>query len=149
MHGEHLLDRIEERSTKLKQLPAGALNALLGICVGMLIAYGIHYELPAVDFNIVGPLMGGAGGALGRLVGVDRAGRKREQRVRLEKLESTNRLQMALQIVNFLRSQGKLLPVDVKEGAWVEVNRLISNQRTGGVLPSQSLLGHVSSNKSS
>ena len=128
MHGEHLLEHIEERSTKLNQLPAVALNVLLGICLGMLIAYGVHYELPSVDFDIVGPLMGGAGAALARLLSRDRSGRKREERLRLEKLESSSRLQQALQIVDFLRSQGRLLPPDVREGAWAEVNRLVSNQ---------------------
>ena len=36
---------------------------------------------------------------------------------------------MASQIVEFLRSQGRQLPPDVKEGAWAEVNRLVSNQK--------------------
>jgi hypothetical protein len=142
MHGEHLLDRIEERTTRLNQLPAGALNVLLGICVGMLIAYGVHYELPAVDFDIVGPLMGGAGAALGRLIGRDRSGRKREERLRLEKLEAGSRLQQALQIVDFLRSQGRLLPPEVRDGAWAEVNRLISNQAGAPTAPT-TLLGKM------
>jgi hypothetical protein len=37
---------------------------------------------------------------------------------------------MAAQVVDFLRSQGRLLPEDVKDGAWTEVSRLISNQKT-------------------
>lgn len=143
MHGEHLLDRVEERTVKLNRLPAGALNVLLGICVGMLIAYGVHFELPMVEFDIVGPLMGGAGGALASLFGRDRAARKREEKVRLEKLETASRLQMALQVVDFLRSQGKLLPADVKDGAWTEVNRLLSNQKyPGGPSPATALLSN-------
>jgi hypothetical protein len=142
MHGEHLLDRVEERTVKLNRLPVGALNVLLGICVGMLAAYGIHFELPMVEFDIVGPLMGGAGGALASVLGRDRAARKREEKVRLEKLETASRLQMALQVVDFLRSQGKLLPADVKEGAWTEVNRLLSNQKFPGS-PSQPMLSNL------
>jgi hypothetical protein len=141
MHGENLLDRVEERTVKLNRLPAGALNVVLGLCLGMLIAYGIHFERPAVEFDVVGPLMGGAGGALASLFGRDRAARKREERVRLEKLESASRLQMAQQVVDFLRSQGRLLPNDVKEGAWTEVSRLLSNQKIPGGAPPRALLG--------
>jgi len=143
MHGDHLLDQVEQRTVKLNRLPAGAFNLLLGICVGMLIAYGIHFQLPAVQFEIVGPLMGGAGAALASLLTRDRAGRKREEKLRLEKLEAASRLQMALTIVDFLRSQGRLLPPDVKEGAWTEVNRLLSNQKGIGAPPPQALLGSM------
>jgi hypothetical protein len=141
MHGEHLLDRVEERTTNLRRMPGGALNALLGICIGMLIAYGLHYELNAVSFEIVGPLMGGAGAAAGMLISQDRAGRKREEKVRLEKFETASRLQMAAQIVDFMRGQGKNLPSDVKEGAWDEVNRLLSNQKTLPSSQPRALLG--------
>jgi hypothetical protein len=74
--------------------------------------------------------MGGAGGALASVLTRDRGARKREERLRLEKLEAASRMQMALQIVDFLRSQGRMLPEDVKTGAWSEVHRLLSN-RTG------------------
>jgi hypothetical protein len=133
MHGDHLLDRVEERTAKLGRLPAGVLNVLLGLCLGMLIAYAIHFRLPMVEFEIVGPLMGGAGAALASVLGRDRGARKREERLRLEKLEAASRLQMALQIVDFLRGQGRMLPEDVKTGAWTEVNRLLSNQK--GAVP--------------
>ena len=126
MHGDHLLDHVEARTAKLGRLPSGVLNVLLGVCVGMLIAYAVHIRLPMVEFDIVGPLMGGAGGALAHLLGRDRGARKREERLRLEKLEAASRMQMALQIVDFLRSQGRMLPEDVKSGAWAEVNRLLS-----------------------
>jgi hypothetical protein len=130
MHGEHLIEHIEERSARLHRLTAAALNVLLGICLGMLVAYAVRFRWPSVDFNIVGPLMGGAGGALARLLSKDFRGQKRQERLRLDKLESASRLQMASQIVEFLRSQGRQLPPDVKEGAWAEVNRLVSNQKT-------------------
>ena len=129
MHGEHLIEHIEERSARLHRLAAAALNVLLGICLGMLVAYAVRFRWPSVDFNIVGPLMGGAGGALARLLSKDFRGQKRQERLRLDKLESASRLQMASQIVEFLRSQGRQLPPDVKEGAWAEVNRLVSNQK--------------------
>ena len=129
MHGEHLIEHIEERSARLSRLAAAALNVLLGVCVGMLAAYAVRFRWPSVDFNIVGPLMGGAGGALARLFSKDFRAQKRQERLRLEKQESASRLQMAGQIVDFLRNQGRQLPADVKEGAWAEVNRLVSNQK--------------------
>lgn len=136
MHGEHLLEHVEERSAKLARIPATVLNVLLGVCLGMLIAYAVHFKLPAVEFNIVGPLMGGAGGALASLVSRDRTLRKREERLRLEKLEAASRLQMAGQIVDFLRSQGRLLPDDVKDGAWTEVSHLLAKPKTRGAASS-------------
>jgi hypothetical protein len=141
MHGDHLLEHIEERTARLNRVAAAAINILLGVCVGMLAAYAIHYRLPQVDFTIVGPLMGGAGGALARLLSKDFLSQKRQERLRLDKLEAAGRLQRASQIVDFVKSQGRLLPVDVKEGAWDEVNRLVSNQKGGGAKPGQALLG--------
>jgi hypothetical protein len=142
MHGEHLLDRVEERTAKLSRVPEGLLNILLGVCLGMLIAYGIHFERPMVEFEIVGPLMGGAGGALASLASRDWGGRKREEKLRLERMEASSRLQMALQTVDFLRSQGRLLPEEVKLGAWTEVNRLLSNQKIpSSSRPQTALLG--------
>ena len=143
MHGEHLIEHIEERSARLHRLAAAALNVLLGICLGMLLAYAVRFRWPSVDFNIVGPLMGGAGGALARLLSKDFRGQKRQERLRLDKLESASRLQMAGQIVEFLRSQGRQLPPDVKEGAWAEVNRLVSNQKTLKAPASPMLLGNL------
>jgi hypothetical protein len=142
IHGEHLIEHIEERSVRLNHLAAAALNVLLGVCVGMLIAYGLRFRWPQVDFNIVGPLMGGAGGTLARLFSKDFRAQKRQERLRLEKLESASRLQMATQIVDFLRNQGRQLPPDVKDGAWAEVNRLVSNQ-TSPKSPTPMLLGHL------
>jgi hypothetical protein len=141
MHGDHLIDHIEERSARLNRVGAAAVNILLGACVGMLIAYAIHYRLPQVDFTVVGPLMGGAGGALARILSKDFLAQKREEKLRLEKLEAAGRLQRASQIVDFVKSQGRLLPVDVKEGAWDEVSRLVSNQKTGAIKAPQGLLG--------
>jgi hypothetical protein len=143
MHGEHLIEHIEERSNRLNRLGAQVFNVLLGICVGMLLAYAIRFRWPTVDFIIVGPLMGGAGGALARLLSKDFKGQKRQEKLRLEKLESASRLQMAGQIVEFLRSQGRQLPPDVKEGAWAEVHRLVSNQKAGRAPASQMLLGNL------
>ncbi|MEI9892229.1 MAG: hypothetical protein WDN45_18805 [Caulobacteraceae bacterium] len=143
MHGEHLIEHIEERSSRLNRLGASAVNVVLGVCLGMLIAYAVRFHWPAVDFNIVGPLMGGAGGAVARLLSKDFQGQKRQEKLRLEKLESASRLQMASQIVEFLRSQGRQLPPDVKDGAWAEVNRLVSNQRPGRAPASQMLLGNL------
>lgn len=130
MHGERLIEHIEERSARLHRLAAAALNVLLGVCLGMLIAYALRFNWPQVDFNIVGPLMGGAGGALARLLSKDFRGQKRQESLRLEKLESASRLQRAGEIVDFLRNHGRQLPPDVKEGGWAEVNRLVSNQDT-------------------
>ena len=130
-HGEHLVEHIEERSARMNRLGAAAVNVLLGICLGMLAAYALRFRFPTVDFNVVGPLMGGAGGALARLLSKDFKAQKRQERLRLEKLESASRLQMAGQIVDFLRSQGRQLPPDVKDGAWAEVHRLVSNQKAG------------------
>ena len=142
MHGEHLLDRVEERTAKLSRVPEGLLNILLGVCLGMLIAYATHFQRPTVEFEIVGPLMGGAGGALASLFSRDWGGRKREEKLRLERMEASSRLQMALQTVDFLRSQGRLLPEEVKLGAWSEVNRLLSNQKlTVASRPQTALLG--------
>lgn len=143
MHGEHLMERIEERSVRLSRLGGAAVNVLLGICLGMLAAYALRFRWPMVDFNIVGPLMGGAGGAMARLLSKDFKGDKRQEKLRLEKLESASRLQMASQIVEFLRSQGRQLPPDVKDGAWAEVHRLVSNQKTGRAAASQALLGNL------
>jgi hypothetical protein len=119
-----------------------AVNVLLGICLGVLAAYALRFRFPQVDFNVVGPLMGGAGGALARLLSKDFKGDKRQARLRAEKLESLSRLQMAGQIVEFLRSQSRQLPPDVKEGAWAEVHRLVSNQR-GGRAAAPMLLGNL------
>ena len=141
MHGDHLIDHIEERSARLNRVGAAAVNILLGACVGMLIAYAIHYKLPQVDFTVVGPLMGGAGGALARILSKDFLAQKRQEKLRLDKLEAAGRLQRASQIVDFVKSQGRLLPVDVKEGAWDEVSRLVSNQKTGAIKAPQALLG--------
>jgi hypothetical protein len=143
MHGEHLIEHIDERSQRLSRLGASAVNVLFGICLGMLAAYALHFRWPMVDFDIVGPLMGGAGGALARLLSKDFKGQKRQEKLRLEKLESASRLQMASQIVEFLRSQGRQLPPDVKDGAWAEVNRLVSNQRMSKSSPSTLLLGNL------
>lgn len=143
MHGEHLIEHIEERSARLNRMGAAAVNVVLGVCLGMLIAYGVRFRWPTVDFNIVGPLMGGAGGAIARLLSKDFKGQKRQEKLRLEKLESASRLQMASQIVEFLRSQGRQLPPDVKDGAWAEVNRLVSNQKPGRAPASQMLLGNM------
>jgi hypothetical protein len=141
-HGEHLIEHIEERSARLNRVGASAVNILLGICLGMLAAYALRFRWPAVDFNIVGPLMGGAGGALARLLSKDFKGQKRQEKLRLEKMESASRLQMAGQIVEFLRSQGRQLPPDVKDGAWAEVHRLVSNQK-GGRPATPMLLGNL------
>ena len=130
-HGEHLVEHIEERSARMNRLGAAAVNVLLGVCLGMLAAYALRFRFPTVDFNVVGPLMGGAGGALARLLSKDFKAQKRQERLRLEKLESASRLQMAGQIVEFLRTQGRQLPPDVKDGAWAEVHRLVSNQKAG------------------
>jgi hypothetical protein len=142
MHGEHLIEHIEDRSARLSRLGAAAVNVLLGVCLGMLAAYALRFRWPMVDFNIVGPLMGGAGGALARLLSKDFRAQKRQERLRLEKLESASRLQMAGQIVEFLRSQGRQLPPDVKDGAWAEVNRLVSNQKPGRG-PAPMMLGNL------
>jgi hypothetical protein len=131
MQGDHLMEHLEDRSAKLHGLGAVAVNVLLGICLGVLAAYALRFRFPQVDFNVVGPLMGGAGGALARLLSKDFKGDKRQARLRAEKLESLSRLQMAGQIVEFLRSQGRQLPPDVKDGAWAEVHRLVSNQKPG------------------
>jgi hypothetical protein len=143
MHGEHLIEHIDERSQRLGHLGGAAVNVLLGICLGMLAAYALHFRWPMVEFEIVGPLMGGAGGALARLLSKDFKGQKRQEKLRLDKLESASRLQMASQIVEFLRSQGRQLPPDVKDGAWAEVHRLVSNQKIGKSSPSTLLLGSL------
>ena len=143
MHGEHLIEHIEDRSGRLRRLGGAAVNVLLGVCLGMLAAYALRFRWPTVDFDIVGPLMGGAGGALARLLSKDFKGEKRREKLRLEKMESASRLQMAGQIVEFLRSQGRQLPSDVKDGAWAEVHRLVSNQKPGRGPPSQMLLGNL------
>lgn len=143
MHGEHLIEHIDERSARLSRLGASAVNVLLGICLGMLAAYALRFRWPMVDFDIVGPLMGGAGGALARLLSKDFRGQKRQEKLRLDKLESASRLQMASQIVEFLRSQGRQLPPDVKDGAWAEVHRLVSNQKMSKSAPSTLLLGSL------
>jgi hypothetical protein len=142
MQGEHLMDHLEDRSTKLHRLGAVAINILLGVCLGVLAAYALRFRFHEVDFNVVGPLMGGAGGALARLLSKDFKGEKRQDKLRLEKLESQSRLQMAGQIVEFLRSQGRQLPADVKDGAWAEVHRLVSNQK-GGRAAAPMLLGNL------
>jgi hypothetical protein len=141
MQGDHLMEHLEDRSAKLHRLGAVAVNVLLGICLGVLAAYALRFRFPQVDFNVVGPLMGGAGGAVARLLSKDFKGDKRQARLRAEKLESLSRLQMAGQIVEFLRSQGRQLPPDVKEGAWAEVHRLVSNQKGGRAAPM--LLGNL------
>lgn len=141
-HGEHLMEHIEERSARLNRLGGASVNVLLGISLGMLGAYALRFRWPTVDFNIVGPLMGAAGGAVARLLSKDFKGEKRQDKLRLEKLETASRLQMAGQIVEFLRSQGRQLPPDVKDGAWAEVHRLVSNQKAGRAA-SQVLLGNL------
>ncbi len=141
-HGEHLMEHLEDRSAKLHRLGAVAVNVLLGVCLGVLAAYALRFRFPQVDFNVVGPLMGGAGGAVARLVSKDFKGQKRQERLRMDKLETASRLQMAGQIVEFLRSQGRQLPTDVKEGAWAEVHRLVSNQKGGRAAPPV-LLGNL------
>ena len=146
-HGDQLIDHLENRNAGLQRATASLLNILLGVCLGMLIAYGLHFRWTGVDFMIVGPLMGGAGGALARLLSRDGKAVKRQERMRLERMESAARLQMASQIVEFLRNQGRILPADVQDGAWAEVSRLVSNQKSysrpgsspallAGVLPS-------------
>jgi hypothetical protein len=145
MHGEHLIEHIEERSARLNRLGAAAWNVLLGVSLGMLGAYALRFRWATVDFNIVGPLMGGAGGALARLLSKDFKGQKRQERLRLEKLESASRLQMAGQIVEFLRTQGRQLPPDVKDGAWAEVNRLVSNHKASRSAAPTLLLGGLTS----
>lgn len=142
MQGDHLMEHLEERSARLHRLGAAAINVLLGVCLGVLAAYALHLRMHEVDFNVVGPLMGGVGGALARLLSKDFKARKRQERLRLEKLETASRLQMAGQIVEFLRSQGRQLPPDVKDGAWAEVHRLVSNQK-GGRQASPMLLGNL------
>jgi hypothetical protein len=140
IHGEHLMEHMEERSARLHRLGAAAMNVLLGACLGVLAAYALRFRFHEVDFNVVGPLMGAAGGAAARLVSKDFKGQTRQERLRLEKLETASRLQMAGQIVEFLRSQGRQLPPDVKDGAWAEVHRLVSNQKAGRG-PAPMLLG--------
>ncbi|HEY4031980.1 MAG TPA: hypothetical protein VGM25_16660 [Caulobacteraceae bacterium] len=142
IHGEHLMEHMEERATRLHRLGAAAMNVMLGACLGVLAAYALHLRLHDVDFNVVGPLMGVAGGAVARLASKDFKGQTRQDRLRMEKLDTASRLQMASQIVEFLRSQGRQLPPDVKEGAWAEVHRLVSNQKAGrGAAPM--LLGNL------
>jgi hypothetical protein len=131
VQGEHLMEHLEERSVRLQRLGAQAMNILLGVCLGVLAAYALRFRFHEVDFNVVGPLMGGVGGALARLASKDFKGQERQDRLRLDKLETASRLQMAGQIVEFLRSQGRQLPTEVKEGAWAEVHRLVSNQKPG------------------
>jgi len=143
MHGEHLIEHIEDRSARLRRLGAAAANVLLGVSLGMLAAYALRFRWATVDFNIVGPLMGVAGGAVARLLSKDFKAEKRQERLRIEKMESASRLQMAGQIVEFLRSQGRQLPPDVKEGAWAEVNRLVSNQKASRAPASTLLLGSL------
>jgi hypothetical protein len=128
-HGDTLIDHLESRDAGLQRLTGSLFNILLGVCLGMLAAYGLHIRWMSVDFMIVGPLMGGAGGALARLLSRDFKAHKRQERLRLERLESAARLQMASQIVDFLRNQGRVLPPEVQDGAWAEVSRLVSNQR--------------------
>ena len=142
MQGEHLLEHLEDRSAKLRRLGAVAVNVLLGASLGVLAAYVLHLRIHEVDFNVVGPLMGVAGGALARLASKDFKGQRRQERLRLDKLETASRLQMAGQIVEFLRSQGRQLPPDVKDGAWAEVHRLVSNQ-TPGRGPAPMILGNL------
>jgi hypothetical protein len=142
MQGEHLMEHLEDRSAKLRRLGAVAFNVLLGASLGVLAAYALRFRFHEVDFNVVGPLMGVAGGAVARLLSKDFKGEKRQEKLRLEKLESLSRLQMAGQIVEFLRSQGRQLPPDVKDGAWAEVHRLVSNQRGGRAAPPM-LLGNL------
>jgi hypothetical protein len=131
VQGDHLMDHLEERSAKLRRLGALAFNVMFGVSVGVLAAYALHLRMHEVDFNVVGPLMGVAGGAVARLLSKDFTGEKRSERLRLEKMETASRLQMAGQIVEFLRSQGRQLPPDVKDGAWAEVHRLVSNHKAG------------------
>jgi hypothetical protein len=142
IQGEHLMDHLEERSARLHRMGAAAVNVLLGLCLGVLAAYALHLRVHEVDFNVVGPLMGGVGGALARLVSKDFRAHKRQERLRMDKLETASRLQMAGQIVEFLRSQGRQLPPDVKDGAWAEVQRLVSNQKPGRS-PAPTLLGDL------
>ncbi len=142
MQGDHLMEHLEERSARLHRLGAAAVPVLLGVCLGVLAAYALRFRFHEVDFNIVGPLMGGAGGALARLISKDFKAQKRQERLRLEKMETASRLQMAGQIVDFLRSQGRQLPPDVKDGAWAEVHRLVSNQK-GGRTAAPMLLGNL------
>ena len=142
MQGEHLMEHLEDRSAKLHRLGAVAVNVLLGLCMGVLAAYALRLRFHDVDFNVVGPLMGGVGGALARLASKDFKGQKRQERLRMDKLETASRLQMAGQIVEFLRSQGRQLPPDVKDGAWAEVHRLVSNQKPGRGPPPM-LLGNL------
>jgi hypothetical protein len=138
MQGDRLMEHLEERSARLNRLAASAVNVLLGVCLGVLAAYALRFRFHEVDFNVVGPLMGGVGGALARLASKDFRAQKRQERLRLEKMETASRLQMAGQIVEFLRSQGRQLPPDVKDGAWAEVHRLVSNQK--GVRPAAPML---------
>lgn len=142
LHGDHLMEHMEERTARLHRLGAVAVNIVLGLCLGVLGAYALRFRFAQVDFNVVGPLMGGAGGALARLLSKDFKGEKRQERLRLEKMESASRLQMAGQVVEFLRSQGRQLPPDVKEGAWAEVHRLVSNQK-GGRSTAPMMLGNL------
>ena len=142
MQGDHLMEHLEERSAKLRRLGAVAFNVMFGVSVGVLAAYALHLKMHEVDFNVVGPLMGVAGGAIARLLSKDFKGEKRQERLRLEKMETASRLQMAGQIVEFLRSQGRQLPPDVKDGAWAEVHRLVSNQK-GGRPATPMLLGNL------
>jgi hypothetical protein len=142
VQGEHLMEHLEDRSAKLRRLGAVAINVMLGVCLGVLGAYALRFRIPQVDFNVVGPLLGGVGGGLARLLSKDFKGEKRQERLRLERLESLSRLQMAGQIVEFLRSQGRQLPPDVKDGAWAEVHRLVSNQQ-GGRTRTPMLLGNL------
>lgn len=141
-HGDQLVDHLENRHAGLNRITAGLLNILLGVCIGMLIAYALHFRWPGVDFMIVGPLMGGAGGALARLLSRDGKAQKRQEQMRLERMENAARLQMASQVVEFLRNQGRALPAEVQDGAWAEVSRLVSNQKPGRApANSQALLG--------
>jgi len=131
VQGDHLMDHLEDRSAKLRRLGAVSFNVMFGVSVGVLAAYALHLKMHEVDFNVVGPLLGLAGAAVARLLSKDFKGEKRQERLRLEKMETASRLQMAGQIVEFLRSQGRQLPPDVKDGAWAEVHRLVSNQKSG------------------
>jgi hypothetical protein len=142
MQGDHLMEHLEERTAKLRRLGAVAFNVMFGVSVGVLAAYALHLRMHEVDFNVVGPLMGVAGGAIARLLSKDFKGEKRQERLRLEKMETASRLQMAGQVVEFLRSQGRQLPPDVKDGAWAEVHRLVSNQKGGRTTPPM-LLGNL------
>jgi hypothetical protein len=142
MQGEHLMEHLEDRSAKLRRLAGVAFNVLLGAALGVLAAYALHLRAHEVDFNVVGPLMGLAGGAVARLLSKDFKGETRQEKLRLERLETQSRLQMAGQIVEFLRSQGRQLPADVKDGAWAEVHRLVSNQK-GARAAAPMLLGNL------